>query len=319
MGVSRLLDEFASYLRHERRYSEHTVTAYQSDLEDLGRFAVSTLGFEPWGSAEGAGQLTARHIRRWLGHLTQPATKPGAPEPLGKRSLARRLSALRHFYRYARRQGWVSRSPVQALDLPKAEKRLPVFAREADMQQLLDPGQFEPDFAGQRDRLALELLYGCGLRRAELISLTWEAVDLPQRQLRVLGKGRKERVVPFGPTLVAAVESYRSVCLAEGLPLTECLIRTDRGKAAYPHFIYQLVHRHLNKISGLTKASPHVLRHTYATHLVDRGADLNAVKELLGHASLASTQVYVHTSIQRLKDAHRQAHPRAQRQGTSGE
>lgn len=309
-----LLASFVGYLVHERNYSPHSVQAYQSDLIDLGRFAVVSAGIDPLATHEEAAALTARHIRRWLGQLSDPKRPEGA---LSKRSLARKLSAVRHYYRYARRQGWVTKNPVQAIELPKAEKRLPAFAREADMQRVLDPTRFTADVAGQRARLVLELLYGCGLRRAELIGLTWEAIDVPARQLRVLGKGRKERLVPFGPTLADTIDAYRAVCLQAELPVTGWFIRTDKGEPAYPQFIYQLVHRALGGIPGLSKASPHVLRHTFATHLVDRGADLNAVKELLGHASLASTQVYVHTSAQRLKDAHRKAHPRADAPSTT--
>lgn len=304
--MATLLDSFAAYLQHERQYSPLTVEAYTSDLAQLGRFVIEAFGYEPFADASALKLLTAKQIRLWLGELAQ--TKP----PTAKRTLARKISALRHLFRYARRQGWVTVSPVQSLDLPKAEHRLPIYAREADTEQLFSPQAFTDDLAGTRERLVLELLYGCGLRRAELISLTWAAIDLNSKQLRVLGKGRKERIVPFGVTVLGALEHYRQLCALEGLPTADRVILTDRGQPAYPQFIYSIVHKRLATLPGLAKASPHVLRHSYATHLVDRGADLNAVKELLGHASLATTQIYVHTSAKRLHDAHQKAHPRAE-------
>jgi integrase/recombinase XerC len=228
------------------------------------------------------------------------------------RSINRKLSAVKSLYKYLLREGHSPENPAAALNGPKLPRRLPSFATEHQMQQVLDPANFANDLEGATARLAINLLYECGLRRAELIGLKEAQVDTHTRTLRILGKGNKERLLPISAILLNQISEYKAQKrrLLEK-PDTEFLLVCTSGKPLYAKWVYNTITKYLGQASSLSKRSPHVLRHTFATHLTNRGAELNAVKELLGHSSLAATQVYTHNTIEKLKDAYKLAHPKA--------
>ena len=258
----------------KKRYSSHTIEAYANDLNQFAIYLSREYGLE---SAKEALHL---HIRSWIVHLMQ--------SDISSNSINRKLSSLKAYYKYLQKRGELKINPTNKVIAPKAGKRLPVFLNEKDTELLFSKVDFGEGYAAARDRLILELLYGTGMRRAELIGLSVLDVDLPQQLLKVLGKGNKERLVPFGANLRRLLEQYMAV-RDEAFPQVEdgCLLITDKGKPLYPKFVYNVVKKYLSIVTTLKKRSPHVLRHTFATHLTDKGANLNAVKELLGHASLA--------------------------------
>lgn len=302
-----LLQLFLDYLRHERRYSPHTLKAYETDLQQLATYLQQEHALPLFDKATMvAGGLTHRHLRAYLASLE-----------VSKTSRARKLSSIKAYCKYLRRQGLAPANPAELLKAPKKDKPLQAWVRQQPMQQLLDKLHFPAGLPGARERLLLELLYGCGLRRAELIALKPDDVDHPQKLLLVHGKGGKQRRVPLGQGVLTALQAFEQALATQGDIATPearkaLLCRAD-GSAVRSGWVYHTVKHYLGLIPGLAKRSPHVLRHTFATHLLENGADLNAVKELLGHASLASTQVYTHNSIGKLKQAHRQAHPKGEK------
>jgi integrase/recombinase XerC len=301
MGKTPVLEAFISsfidYLTFEKRYSVHTIRSYRRDLEAF----VSYLGVE-FGEME-VTAIPSAVVRSWLASLKDA--------DLSSRTVNRKISSLRSFYKYLVRAGVVVQSPMGAIVGPKAGKRLPVFVEERDMAALFGEVRFADDWEGLTDRLLLALLYHTGMRLSELIGLREGSVDSGNRTVKVLGKGNKERVIPVSPVLVKMVEEYkekkRSLDGAEG----EVLLVGKKGKRLYPKYVYRVVREYLAQVTTIEKKSPHVLRHTFATHLMNAGAELNSVKELLGHASLAATQVYTHNTIEKLKDVYKRAHPKA--------
>jgi len=297
-----LYETFITYLSSEKNYSSHTLTAYKTDLKQFESWLKANYTLDSSNAAE-VQQIKHRMLRQWMGSLLE--------EGLSKKSLARKVSALSAFFKFLRRNGILEVNPAQHLSVPKLEKRLPVYLRAIETQALFEGVQFPEGFTGIRDKLVLELLYSCGLRRNELVTLEVNAVDLGNKTLRVLGKGSKERIIPFGQKAELAITEYLEACEQEGFTLNDTLILTSEGNTVYPQLVYRIVRRYLPMVSKLTKNSPHVLRHSFATHLLENGADLNAIKELLGHSSLAATQVYTHNTIQKLKSAYKLAHPKA--------
>jgi integrase/recombinase XerC len=297
-----LYETFITYLSSEKNYSSHTLTAYKTDLKQFESWLKANYTLDSSVAAE-VQQIKHRMLRQWMGSLLE--------EGLSKKSLARKVSALSAFFKFLRRNAILEVNPAQHLSVPKLEKRLPVYLRAIETQALFEGVQFPEGFTGIRDKLVLELLYSCGLRRNELVTLEVNAVDLGNRTLRVLGKGSKERIIPFGQKAELAITEYLEACEQEGFTLNDTLILTSEGNTVYPQLVYRIVRRYLPMVSKLTKNSPHVLRHSFATHLLENGADLNAIKELLGHSSLAATQVYTHNTIQKLKSAYKLAHPKA--------
>ena len=291
---------FADHLRYERRYSLLTVEAYGHDLATFERYLT----------AQGISNLLeANHhdIRGWVYSLAEAKLAP--------RSINRKVAALRTFYAFARRRGAIAHSPVQAIRNLKTPSRVPAFLPSQSLAALATPPpstEHASAFAHLRDALALELLYGTGVRLAEALSLTIGALDTDRAVLTVTGKRNKTRQVPLHPTLVLALARYLSAYAeAFGVPTAASyLLVTDKGTPAYPMLLQRLTKRTLAGVPNLEKTSPHVLRHSFATHLLDGGADLSAIKSLLGHASLAATQVYTHTSAEKLKAAFRAAHPK---------
>ena len=228
------------------------------------------------------------------------------------RSVRRKLSALKAFYKHLIASELVTDDPTKRVAIPKVGKRLPVAAEEKSLEMLFENVEFSNDFKGIRDKLILDILYTTGLRRSELAALTPNFIDLPQQHFRIAGKGGKMRIVPFGKPLTEAISAYLDAKKQAGFGNESILIVTDKGLPMSPEYIYQKVHRYLSLVTTIEQRSPHVLRHSLATHLLDNGADLNAIKDLLGHSSLAATQIYTHNSIERLKDVYKQAHPRSE-------
>jgi integrase/recombinase XerC len=284
-----LVNFFLDHLSIERRLSPHTITSYSTDLEQFIAF------IEPQKLLE----VQAMDVRKWLISLSD--------DTIQNRSINRKLATLRTLYKYLVRSGKMAENPMTSIRMVKTTKKLPHFVRESEMENLMENRKIATNFSEARDELILFLLYGTGIRLAELISLQNNAVNLAAKTIRVIGKRNKERVIPIPQLLIELIQAYRSFCPFEN----SHLLLTDKGEPLYPMFVQRLVKKNLGEFSQLEKLSPHVLRHTYATHLLNRGADLNAIKELLGHANLAATQVYTHNSMEKMKAIYLQAHPKA--------
>jgi integrase/recombinase XerC len=288
---------FLQYLQFQKRKSKHTVQAYKTDLEQFEAF-LEGLNKKPVEAAN------RQDIRKWIIRLSQ--------EKLHPNSINRKLSTLRAFYLFLMREGKLSQSPMQAISSLKKPKRLPVFVKEKNMEFLLEDLEFSSQFSGLRDRLVIELLYGTGMRLSELLGLTWDKVHFPDARILVFGKRSKERWLPLHKNLVSLLKDYKLLIETE-LPVSNVnsLILTDQGKPAYPVLVQRIVKKYLSVVTTEKKKSPHVLRHTFASHLLNAGAEINSIKELLGHSSLAATQVYTHNSVEKLKQVYQQAHPRS--------
>lgn len=292
-----VLQPFLEHLKFEKRYSRHTLTAYEGDLTAFQEYLEAHYGPVP------PGEVSHLYIRSWLASL-----KDGGASA---RTINRKISSLKAFYKFLLRRGEVAASPMGRIQGPKTEARLPQFVAEGDMHTLLHHVEFGEDWQGRTDRLIIHLLYYAGLRQGELLGLT-EGSWLPEAgQLKVLGKGSKERMLPVAPVLGVLLAEYigaRKERFGQERPVL--LLTGEDGKPLQPRAVYRRVRALLSAVTTIEKRSPHVLRHTFATHLANGGADLNAVKELLGHSSLAATQVYTHNTIDKLRNIHRKAHPR---------
>jgi len=283
---------FLQHLQVERRLSPLTLRSYQIDLFQFLDF-LSTDNLQ-------VNQLKSQTIRLWLVELSN--------QGIQNRSINRKMATLRTFFKYLQRRRDITDNPMQTIRMVKTSKSLPTYLRESEMEQIFSEHETPKNtFEEVRDQLALMLLYGTGMRLAELIQLTQQQVNLSAKTLRVIGKRNKERIIPMPQILVDLVNQYQSLNSFQ----SPYLLLTDKGEPCYPMFVQRLVKKYLGEVSTLEKLSPHVLRHSYATHLLNRGADLNAIKELLGHANLAATQVYTHNSMEKLKEIYKQAHPKA--------
>lgn len=292
-------ERFFSYLLYEKRYSQKTITAYKNDLLQFSDFLKSQ------GLIEDFTQVTFKVVRQYLVFMMEGG--------YSEVTVGRKISAMRSFYKYLLRESIVENNPMQLIRAPKIPKKLPVFVESQKLDSLLDdPNIFGDSFADQRDKMVIELLFGTGIRLAELIGLSDGDIDSYAQAIKVLGKRNKERIIPMPTSLAKLAGTYVSLKSLQNFDnITPSLIVTNTGKPAYPKFIYRVVQKYLQMISTHEKTSPHVLRHSYATSLLNGGADLNAIKELLGHASLAATQIYVHNNVERLKSIYKQAHPKA--------
>lgn len=290
-----MIEPFLEYLAFEKRSSGHTVTSYRTDLDQFRKYLLFQYELDKPETA------TPVMLRSWIVSLME--------EKLNPTSINRKMASLRSYYGFLRRRKYITKDPSGMLSSMKMRRKLPAFVEEKAMESLFTSEDFADDFAGYRDRIIMELLYGTGMRLSELIDLEIKDLELEARIVRVTGKRGKERLIPVSGLLVGFLKEY----LVQRSPEepTNALILTDSGKAAYPVFIQRTVKKYLSGVTTLSQKSPHVLRHTYATHLLNRGADLNAIKELLGHANLAATQIYTHNSIEKLKKTHQQAHPKA--------
>ena len=294
-----MVESFLKYIQFEKRFSPHTVLSYQTDLHQFGSFLKQT-------HSEKRPELANYNmVRSWIVQLVESG--------LNASSINRKIACLRSFYKFLLKRDDITKDPMVKIRVLKTKKRLPHFVNETDMVAMLDnPSDFTEDHAGLRDRLILELFYGTGMRLSELINLKHSQVNLSERTVKVLGKRNKERVIPFLPGLVLIIEAYCKARKKEvGGANHDYLLVTDEGGQLYPMMVNRIVKKYLNKFTSVDKRSPHVLRHTYATHLMNKGAEINALKDLLGHTSLAATQVYTHNSMDKLKKVFDQAHPKA--------
>ena len=293
-----LRSHIANFLRHlqaEKRYSPNTLAAYGKDLERVADFLADTYEIDD------AKAITHHHLRSWMAALRA--------DGLEARSLNRKVSSLSSFFKFLMREGVLEKNPAKQIKALRTPERLPQYLKEHEAQFMLGETQFSEGFTGATERLLLELLYTCGLRRAEVTSLRETDIEWSLRQIRVMGKGGKERIIPVGAALLDDIRAYREA--KQMLPTaSETLLVLEDGKPLYPMWVYRVVKHYLGQVSTLKKRSPHVLRHSFATHLLANGANIQAIRDLLGHASLAATQVYTHTSIDKLKDLHKRLHPR---------
>lgn len=290
-----MVEVFLEFLNFEKRSSEHTVKSYQTDLDQFQKYLFAQY------ECSAPETASPSMLRSWVVSLMEEGLNPV--------SINRKIASLRSYYGFLRRKKLIDSDPSKILSALKTRKKLPAFVEEKSMEMLFDTELFSDDFEGLRDRAILEILYGTGIRLTELVNLEIKDIDLFTRTIRVFGKRAKERIVPISPGLIEIVKKYlEKRSTSEN---TSILILTDSGKPVYPVFVQRTVRRYLSAVTTLSQKSPHVLRHTYATHLLNRGADLNAIKELLGHANLAATQIYTHNSIEKLKKTHQQAHPKA--------
>jgi integrase/recombinase XerC len=290
------LADFVQYLRFERRYSAHTITAYQKDIEQFRDYLSKEF------SLTDLKDITHFHIRGWLAGMK--GDKQAA------RTINRKISSLNSYYKYLRKSGLAEKNPVRLLHAQRLPERLPVYLKESETQHLLEEQEYAPGFEGATERLICELFYATGMRRNELQQLKEKDIEWSLNQVRILGKGNKERLVPVSPVLLDSIRDY----IEEKHKLEQYddnyLFNTKKGKPLYAVYIYRIVNHYLSSTTTLQKKSPHVLRHTFATHLLNNGANIQAIKDLLGHSSLAATQVYTHNNIDKLKEIHRNNHPR---------
>jgi len=288
---------FEKYLRYERRYSDHTVRSYVNDLEQFSLYLTAQLGMtDEYG-------LKHFHVRSWIVHLMQ--------DNYSAKTINRKISTLKSYFKYLKKSGHIKSNPTAKVIAPKIAKRLPVVVREERIEELLEREIDYNDFITVRNQLVIDLLYTTGIRRSELINLKDSDINHSLRQIKVLGKGNKERIIPISAKLIESIMAYQELKESEQLDESKFLITTSKGKKAYPKLIYNIVHAQLSSVSTVNKRSPHILRHSFATHLANQGAELNAIKEIMGHANLSATEIYMHNSIDRLRSVYHNAHPKS--------
>ena len=294
------LARFIQYIQFEKRYSPHTVSAYQSDLDQFIRF-LST----PEETITHPSEITHHLIRNWMVAMMS--------DDITARSITRKIATLRKYFKFLLQEGIITHNPASKINTPKSPKNLPVVVEDAKLTQMLDDNEvFSHDFKGVRDKLVIETLFGTGMRLAELLGVKETDINIYEGTVKVLGKRNKQRIIPINNELKLLISEYLDLKKSQNFNNNSLtLLVTDKGADAYPKLIYLIVQKYLSYISTQNKKSPHVLRHTFATSLLNRGADLNAIKELLGHANLSATQIYTHNSVERLKSIYKQAHPKA--------
>jgi len=295
-----LINHFKEYLQFEKKYSPHTLTSYMNDLGDFSSYLKANYNINP----EEAG---TKQIRNWISLLSE--------RQLAESSINRKIASLKSFYKFLLKTHTIEKNPLAAISGLKTGKKIPLPFSESEMNLLLEDSLFEEDLEGLRDRLIIQLFYTTGIRRAELINIKMNDIDFAKKELKVLGKRNKERLIPLLPETLSLIEQYEEMkknSLQEMID-TEYLFLTKKGKKIYDVLVYRIINSYISKVSIKHKKSPHMLRHTFATHLLNKGADLNSIKELLGHSSLAATQIYTHAGIQELKNVYNKAHPRSKK------
>lgn len=294
--ISERITDFLQFLRFEKRFSPHTLTSYQKDLDQFQAYIAGQFEIKELQS------ISHFHIRSWLATLKDDKQSAG--------TINRKLSSLNSFYKYLLRQQVTDKNPLRQLHSLKTPQRLPSYLKESETDHLLHEIQFEEGFKGFTDRLICDLFYQTGMRRQELLQLKEKDVEWSLGQVRVLGKGNKERLIPISPLLAEELKDYIGEKKKQGLDDEGHLLVLENGEPLYAMYVYRTVKKYLNIATTLQKKSPHVLRHTFATHLLNNGANIQAIKDLLGHSSLAATQVYTHNNIEKLKEIHKLNHPR---------
>ncbi|MEJ6753807.1 MAG: tyrosine-type recombinase/integrase [Flavobacteriales bacterium] len=293
MGNISHVKNFLDYLKIEKRYSVHTTVSYKNDLNQFNLYLSNTYSGIEFHKVE------MIHIRSYMVHLLE--------SKLAKSTVSRKISSIKSLYKYLKKEQLISSSPVQLLETPKLESRLPVFLKEDEIVNLFEEFKFEDSFSGKRDKMILYFFYQTGIRLSELIGL--KDVDVRNGELKVLGKRNKERIIPLSNNIQPLIDQYLTLRNTLDIKTSHFFV-TDKGNKLYEKFVYRKVNRYLSMVSSKQKKSPHILRHTFATHMLNNGADLNAIKEILGHENLSATQVYTHNTFQKLKSIHKQSHPR---------
>ena len=288
-----LQNKFITYLSSEKRFSEHTIKSYTTDLKQFTSFLSSEFQI-----IDEINEISFQIIRTWIASLLEKGINP--------RSVNRKISTLKTYFKFLIREGVLIENPITKVVAPKSKKRLPVFIEEDQIASLLNEVQFEEGFVGQRNKLIIELFYVTGIRLSELINIKISDVDFNNQSIKVLGKRNKERIIPLSSNVVNDLNIF-----IENNQKNKYLFTNLEGEKLYNKLVYRLVNKYIGEISSVNKKSPHILRHTFATHMLNNGADINAIKELLGHANLSATQVYTHNTIEKLKTVYKQAHPRA--------
>lgn len=290
------IQDYISYIEKVKNYSRHTASSYKSDLISFQDFLNSAYHIE-------IEEARKNHIRTYIVQLKQEGIQP--------KSINRKISSLSSFFKYLKRVGVVSQNPTATIQVLKSPTRLPSYVDESKVNNLIQLNE-DDSFSAQRQNIIIALLYFTGMRRAELLSLKWGDINWEKETIKVIGKGNKERIIPMSQELRQRLDDYHNICSDTFSYLEhDYVVITDKGRPAYPKLVYNEVHKVLAAYNLSDKQSPHVLRHTFATHLANNGAELNAIKELLGHASLAATQVYTHNSIEKLKRVYKAAHPKS--------
>jgi len=295
----RQIAPFLEYLQFEKRYSRHTIIAYQTDLEQFFDYLLHQYKEIP-----SIPEISAFYVKSWLANIKTEN------QDISAKSLNRKISTLKSFFKYQLKMGVVEKSPLVSVVAPKMNKRLPVYVEEKEIKTLFDHVAFSDDWKGRTERLVMQVFYQTGMRLSELIQLKEKQIDLAGKQIKVLGKGNKERIIPVDKSLLIELQRYVDEKENKDKSVDHLFV-TEKGKPLQPRAVYAFVKKNLGLVTTVQKKSPHILRHSFATHLMNNGADLNAVKELLGHSSLAATQIYTHNTIEKLKEVFNRAHPKA--------
>ena len=295
--MKELIDNFLLYLSSQKRFSEYTVISYKNDLFSAAKYVLETYEIKD------IRKVSFFHIRSYIVDLMKNG--------MSAKSVNRKISSLRSFYKYLIKKSIVDKNPMLKVISPKIPKRLPDYVSKTDIESLFDSISLGDTYGESRNYIVMLLLYNTGMRKSELIGLTEESIDFAQQRITVLGKGNKQRIIPVTNDLLSKIRKYIQIRNQSFESRKSSLLLTDKGKIMYPKLVYNIVNRILVSMATNTKKSPHILRHTFATHMANNGAELNTIKELLGHASLAATQVYTHNSIEKLKDVYSRSHPKA--------
>ena len=285
--------KFISYLSSERRLSQNTIISYSNDLDQFHYFLN-----EHFNITSQISDVSFHIVRGWVANLFENGVQP--------RSINRKISTLKTFFKYLEREEFIDVNPMLKVVGPKASKNLPLFVKENEIKLLLEEVTFDEGFIGKRDKLIIEIFYLTGMRLTELINIKLTDLDFHNKSIKVIGKRNKERIIPLSDSILSSMQLF-----FKEFDLKEFLITNSKGNKVYSKLVYRVVRKYLSKITSINKKSPHILRHTFATHMLNNGADINAIKDLLGHSNLNATQVYTHNTVEKLKSIYKQAHPRA--------
>ena len=286
------LKEFINYIQSEKRYSDYTITSYKVDLNQFFNYLIEEYNIDI------PQNVTFKIVRNWISYLLESGLKA--------RSVNRKISSLKSYFKFLVISNYSDSNPTLKITSPKTSKRLPVFIEKEKINSLLDAKFFDDNFIGYRDKLIIELFYFTGIRLSELLNISIKDVDFNNSQIKVLGKRNKERLIPLTYTLISELKNY-----INKHNINSYLFVDENNKKLYSKKVYRIVNKYISKVSSIKKKSPHILRHSFATHMLNNGADINAIKEILGHTNLSATQIYTHNSIKKLKNVHKQAHPKA--------